>query len=360
MKILDIPRSVLALLAQAEGAVTTEWGAPEDLTHRLLPVEGFNPALLPQAMRPWVEDIAHRMQCPIDYVAVAAMVTMASIVGTACAIRPKQRDNWTEVPNVWGAVVGPPGRMKSPALSAAMTPLRALAHDADVAFRDAMRTHEAQVETRKLQYKMKSKALERKGAEATEDDFREVAALREGAVDAPKLRRYMSNDTTVEMLGEILKDNPRGLMVFRDELMGLLEGFERNGREGERQFYLEAWNGTHPYHVDRISRGNISIPRLAASLFGGIQPDKLEAYIGAMQSSGNDGFIQRFQMLVYPDEPQTFRIIDLAPDEAAKDAVTAVARTLAQASYRELGAESESLDAIPVFQVRQGDRSARL
>ena len=35
---------------------------------------------------------------------------------------------------------------------------------------------------------------------------------------APLRRRYIVNDTTVEKLGELLNRNPRGLLLFRDEL----------------------------------------------------------------------------------------------------------------------------------------------
>jgi len=54
------------------------------------------------------------MQCPIDFVAVAAVTMLGSVIGTGCAIRPKQKDDWVVVPNIWGAVVGRPGGRKSP------------------------------------------------------------------------------------------------------------------------------------------------------------------------------------------------------------------------------------------------------
>ncbi|MEO7852087.1 MAG: DUF3987 domain-containing protein, partial [Rubrivivax sp.] len=140
--------------------------------------------------------------------------------------------------------------------------------------------------------------------------------------DAPKCRRYFTNDTTFEMLGEILRDSHRGVLILHDELMGLLEGFARSGREGERQFYLTAWGGMQAHRVDRIGRGELYIPRLSASLFGGIQPQKLEQYVYETQlAGGNDGFIQRFQLAVYPDEMPLLDVVDENPDEAAFDRV---------------------------------------
>src|SRR5664279_5268835 len=98
MKIIDVPLSILNLLSMADaGAAGGVWGQPEDLQHSLLPVPPFDPAMLPDAIRPWVEDIAHRMQCPIDFVATAMLTMFGSVIGTSCAIRPKQNDPWIVV-----------------------------------------------------------------------------------------------------------------------------------------------------------------------------------------------------------------------------------------------------------------------
>jgi hypothetical protein len=49
---------------------------------------------------------------------------------------------------------------------------------------------------------------------------------------------------TVEKLGELLRDNQAGMFVLRDELVGLIATWEHEGREGDRQFFLEAWTAT--------------------------------------------------------------------------------------------------------------------
>jgi hypothetical protein len=133
----------------------------------------------------------------------------------------------------------------------------------------------------------------------------------------------------VEKLGELLRENPAGLLVLRDELVGLIATWEREGREGERAFFLEAWNGNQSFDTDRIGRGHISIPNLCASIFGGIQPDKLTVYLEqAAYALANDGMLQRFQLLVYPD-PRRWEWRDRAPDKAARDAAFAVFEQLA-------------------------------
>ena len=54
----------------------------------LSPVPAFAADLLPDAMRPWVEDIAERMQCPLDFPAVGAMIALAGAVGRRSAFAP--------------------------------------------------------------------------------------------------------------------------------------------------------------------------------------------------------------------------------------------------------------------------------
>jgi putative DNA primase/helicase len=73
-------------------------------------VPAFNLALLPNALAPWVADVAERIQCPPDFVAVGVLV--AAAIGRKVAMRPKRQDDWAVVPNLWGLAVGPPGVMK--------------------------------------------------------------------------------------------------------------------------------------------------------------------------------------------------------------------------------------------------------
>jgi Protein of unknown function (DUF3987) len=350
MKIVDVPVSILSLLALADaGNVGGAWGVPDNLQHSLLPVPPFDPAMLPDAVRPWVEDIAHRMQCPIDFVAVAAMTMLGSVIGTGCGIRPKQKDNWLEVPNLWGAAVGRPGKLKSPAIDAAMKPLRALDHEAREAHRSTQQVYELAKLTKKMKLGLRKKNIG-KDSLPTDDEIADLAALSYESEDGPKCRRFYTNDSTQEMLGEILVDSPRGVLVLHDELMGLLAGFDRPGREGERQFYISAWNGVGSHHVDRIGRGERYIPHLAASLFGGIQPAKLEQYLyGMEQSNGNDGFIQRFQLAVYPDEIPLTKVIDESPDATAEERVMKLVRVLAHCDFEKLGAKKDAPGQIPFF-----------
>ena len=352
MKIIDVSKDILVLLDQASGDAVATWGTPETVLHDALPVQSFAHDLLPDSLRPWVEDIAHRMQCPIDFVAAPAIVMLGSVIGTGAAVRPKQKDNWTEVPNIWGAAIGRPGQLKSPAISAALSPLYKLDNLAQAEWKAAMAEHKQFVLTNKIKVDLlKKKIASDKDIDPTKPngDLNEYQRLCGVNTDEPVPKRFHTNDCTIESLGEMLQVNNRGILVEHDELTGLLAGFNRPGREGERQGYLTAWNGTGSHRVDRISRGNIFIPRFCASVFGGIQPDKLEMYLAeALTNQNNDGFIQRLQVMVYPDVMPTSIVVDQSPNEAAAKTVMDIVLILAN-NIQSLGAKQDAEYEIPYF-----------
>ena len=319
------------------------WQEPRAIQAPLRPVPAFDPqTLLPDALRAWVMDEADRMPCPPDFVAAGALVALGSIIGARCAIKPKSRDSWLIVPNLWGGIVGLPSAKKSPAIGAALKPL-------DRLIARAMEAHKAELEAfeaDKTIFEAQKDAIESRIKAAAKDAkkgdlgsiAKELQEHRQQAQDAPILHRYKSNDTTVEKLGELLRENPAGLLVMRDELVGLIASWDKEGREGERAFYLEAWNGNASFDTDRIGRGSIFIPNLCVSIFGGIQPDKLTGYLEqASHALANDGMLQRFQLLVYPDH-RAWEWRDRIPAKDARDRAFAVFDGLADFDPGEWGA----------------------
>jgi hypothetical protein len=148
--------------------------------------------------------------------------------------------------------------------------------------------------------------------------------------EEPKQRRFKTNDSTVAKIGDILAGSPAGLIVFRDELVGLLASWERDGNEGDRAFYLEGWNGTDSFNVDRIGRGSLFIKTLCLSVFGGIQPELMARYLSNIITSfDNDGRVQRFQVLVFP-EPVEWQWVDRYPVKGAREAVRELFDRLAE------------------------------
>ena len=92
------------------------WLKPEKITSELLPVEELIDDRIPEPFRAWITDISRRMQCPVDYPFATVIVMCSSIIGTRCSIRPKSKDSWQVVPNLWGGIIGSPSALKTPAI----------------------------------------------------------------------------------------------------------------------------------------------------------------------------------------------------------------------------------------------------
>jgi hypothetical protein len=296
-----------------------DWLASLPLPAPLPAVGAFELKLLPESFRPWIEDIAERMQCPPDFPAVSSIGGLATVIGRRVGIRPKRQDDWLVVPNLWGGVIGRSGVLKTSAIQEPLRPLWRLEYDAERAYAQLLEQWKVQQLILKEQEKVASGKI-REALKKGQDAEAIAQTLLAFQAAPPIRRRYIVNDSTVEKLGVLLNENPNGLLVFRDELPGLLRALDREGHEGDRAFYLEAWNGTGRFVYDRIGRGTITIEAACVSILGGIQPGPLAHYLrGALEGGvSDDGLIQRFQLLVWPDVSTAWKNVDRWPDSAAK------------------------------------------
>lgn len=281
-------------------------------------VEQLRSEWLPPALSDWLVDISERMQCPLEYPAVGALVAASSLVGVKVGIKPKSVDDWLVVSNLWGAVVGNPASMKSPALAESLTHLRRIEREARIGYPQVRQEYEAQA----LNWKRRKDRLARNNDPLDDAEFLKLA--REAVTaepTCPPAPRFIVNDSSHEKLGELLRDNPNGLLVFRDELPGLFYSLDKEGREEARSFYLEAWDGRGNYSFDRIQRGTVDVEHLVLSVLGGIQPGPLHAYLvsGAVAGTNDDGLLQRFQVMAWPKPSRKWRRVDRKPDHDARE-----------------------------------------
>ncbi len=86
------------------------------------------------------------------------------------------------------------------------------------------------------------------------------------------MRRYKIEDAAAEKISEILLENPRRILVHRDELSGWLRNLDNRDMRGDRSFYPESWNGTGTFDVDRIRRSSLHVRALCLSILGSIHP----------------------------------------------------------------------------------------
>lgn len=208
-----VARAVASASAPATGEVQpgsgdAPVGDPEPLP-ALPDVQSLNYGALPPVLRGYVHDIAERMQCPADFAAVACVAMAGTAIGRKIGIRPKRADNWTVIANQWAMIVGRPGIMKSPAMSAALAPMRQMQAEAFKAHESAVQDYEVKAKLAKIQGDEAERSARVLMKEGKETQARlELQKAQQSVEQAPTARRLIINDSTVEALAETLEEKP--------------------------------------------------------------------------------------------------------------------------------------------------------
>lgn len=337
-----------------------EWPEPTPLPDGLPPVEPFEFAMLPDTLRPWASDICERVQCAPDFVAVTIMAGLGSIIGRKVGMRPQVHTDWTVVANQWALIVGRPGVLKSPALEAALSPIKQLVTKATTEYEAKIVEHRRAAKVAKLKADVGERNAKRLLEDSPEADV--TTYLNAAEPEAPVLRRHIAVDTNAASLGEVHRQNPNGLLVHRDEMVSLLKCLDREDQAEARGFYLTGWNGDSAYTFDRIGRGlNLHIPAVCLSLLGSTQPGRIAEYLrhAVRGGGGDDGLIQRFGLLVWPDTGGPWRNVDRCPDIVARQAANRVFERLDGLDPARVGAQYDrnqegEPDGIPYLRFDEG------
>lgn len=174
--------------------------------------------------------------------------TILFVISTITGLSKKiivKNGAWEDTPNLWIAIVGRRGTMKTPATSYALKPLI-----------NAEKDFATQFELEMADY------------------FKIPKKDREESLK-PKRKQRFSNDTTVEGLIDAMEYNWNGMGIYKDELNGFFEEMSRYKAGGNLEFYLSAFSGG-TYVKNRKSYDPQTINDVYLSMLGSIQPEVLE------------------------------------------------------------------------------------
>ena len=248
--------------------------------------------LLDEPLAEIIVSLAEAKGAPPDYVLASVLSSAASLIGNAVWVEAWR--GWQEPTALWMGLVGAPSAGKSPACDPALSVLRGIENDRLQDFEEELRRYATDIEAARVA----ADAWKRDVETAHKEDV--PAPLKPDSAQEPEVPprpRAVVMDTTTEELASVVAANPKGLLVFRDELSGFLGGHGRYGGDADRPFYLEAYGG-RPFSVDRRKNLKpIRIPRLTLSVLGGIQPDRLNSLLF---KTDDDGLAARF-MWVWPE-----------------------------------------------------------
>ncbi len=268
------------------------WPAP-DMTlaqREALPPPAWPQHLFPSWWAGYLARVAEARGCPVDFVGLATLAALGTRIGNARWANPW--GEWREPPIIWGAAVGLPSSGKSPGLGSAQEAMAAVQKELDAdweeRYRD-FRTQAAEAAEIRRVWEGEVKAAVKNGVPAP----REPQGAREP--DAIMPRRTFTTQPTTESATRLCAANPRGLLLFRDELAGWLGDMDRysgGAGGGDRAFWLQAYGGAH-WQPDRVKDGDrpVVVPHLSFGILGGIQPDRLAS---GMLAGDDDGLAARF------------------------------------------------------------------
>jgi Protein of unknown function (DUF3987) len=122
--------------------------------------------------------------------------------------------------------------------------------------------------------------------------------------------------------------DPRGILLFRDELSGWFQSFNQYRPGADEQFYLQCHAGG-PWLQNRMS-GDIIIPDIYLNIFGGFQPKIIKSVLAGKSKSCDNGMTARFSLLVWPDTAKEFSFIDSASTPHNRSNVDTIFKHLAE------------------------------
>ena len=195
-----------------------------------------------------------------DYLSTGILSNCAAAIGNTVTLF---NGSYTSQPILWLAIIGRSGIGKTHPLKFAKKPIEEKDEQSYIEFQSLME---------KYQRKKKKKG------------------------NKPNYVKSILEDFTPEKLAESLQHNDKGVLIFKDELIGWINSFDQYKKGGDQQKYLEFFNGG-TLSVDRVSKPPIRVEKTCVNILGGMQPSLIKAM--ASNNRINDGFLARF-LFVFP------------------------------------------------------------
>ena len=242
-------------------------------------------------------------QCDADIV----ITTIYAIVSIAVNKSIKLFDGkYTNYPSMWICHVAPSGSNKSAPVKMLYKPINELNEEAVMAYYEELRNTDRDDGTNKPK---------------------------------PICKKLSLTDTTPEAIYKALSFMPQ--MIYRDEIKGMIDDFDRYNRSGIISNMLSIWDSTS-FCIDRKTEDPAFIREPFLDILGGIQPGLLKSTFGNPQLMVS-GFNQRI-LFVYPDKVPVTYYSDKQLSESIMPYWTDFIRELLKVEPTELTLSPEAKD----------------
>ena len=248
--------------------------------------KGIPLGVFPAKLQDMVLTLARQENYSIEYTMASLIAAASTAIGNAIGIRI--RGGWISSPILYMILVGRPGMGKTPPIDFAFRPIRK--HDAKIIkrFKADMESYNAIIEAQKGKKEEKVPLPPK-----------------------PILKRTVISDFTPEALLRALDDNPRGVVVYVDEIMGMFNAVNQYNKGQLIEQLLTAFSGK-PLDVSRCSIPiPIHIEHPFINLVGTMQTTRVHELVD--KGYKDNGLLDRI-IFVYPSSQE---ISDWQIDEDA-------------------------------------------
>jgi hypothetical protein len=234
----------------------------------------FPEDIFPKTLLNSLKNLSKMLSVEDTFVFCAALVVISTVMGSKYKIYAKK--GYSTFVNLWMAVIGETGQKKTPVFKA----LNKVLYDIQGKLTE--------------KYILDLQAYNQKKAPNKSNPKSNTQPML-----LPPNVALITTDPTIEALIGRLKDSPKGMIRFNDEIKVLLDGFDKyKGKQsGELEIYLSLFNST-PIKVDRVEKSSF-VPNPFLCILGGIQPQKLRKSFTT--GSFDDGFCARFLFYIKDD-----------------------------------------------------------
>ncbi|XHX80912.1 MAG: DUF3987 domain-containing protein [Stenomitos frigidus ULC029] len=265
-----------------------------------------------------MHETAKQMQTAPEFLFTSSLPAFGSRIGTTSRLVIKASAKYTTFPIFQTAIIAPSGAKKTPAQKVVLDPLKAMEAEAHEEWKKQSDAYEAY--------------LEKKANAETGEKVEKVAK--------PGVRkRYVLDDSTPEAKVKAHIENPRGLLIYRDEAKAHFtsRGKYRNGVGDDTEMELAEFNGA-PISVDRVGK-SLYLPRSSFSKTGAFQWETLRQLMHNHDDS--NGEFARWLFCAAPVVPSPLNLV--GEDADVDTGIDLVLRSL----YENLGNLEGNTDGSP-------------
>ena len=203
-------------------------------------------------------------KCPTDYYLVGALAACSVAIGNSLKVATTDGREGV-ICSLYACIVAPSSAGKTPTLNWCFKKIREMETKLNADFEEANKKY----------------LLEKV------DDKTAIEPVRE---------KILTTKGTLEGVLQVVKKSKRGAVMFRDELVGLLNAMNQYNKGDDEEQYLSIWSGTQVIQDNVKNSLHIDNPFL--TIVGGTQPKKVCEF--TKNDRLESGLVQRF-LFSYPE-----------------------------------------------------------